>query len=374
MNQALHSNYLRCPSCNSIDLLDLKIDLSCSMRSDGLIQEEQLSKKHCNNCGLGIGCNSLVDRPYHRSNGQSIFDFARHKNVAKGLNSIFFDLTDNKHLEIFEVGAASFNTSVELKKINSRYMITAIEPHPESEVLPKDIEILITDFSKTNFYKHFDICFSNQVIEHIGNTKKFLEQCKRTIKDSGFIIICCPTSEVISHELLFSDHLYHFTKESILNFCNDLDLKLHLEFIAPWDVYTHVFVLRKEKNTKSYLNFKINSNLLFSERLSYFHQWSMQDELIKKIIDSSDFILYGAGEYSQLIRAYLPNTYSKVLYLLVDSLDGVRSFDKPVKILNEEVNRNHKILIGTHPNSKDKVREKLINFGFLKENILSLTV
>lgn len=371
----MRNNYFygNCPICNSIDLVKLTFSPSRCMRSDGLSLDEPLLKYHCCSCGLLIGKNSQSNIPYLRSNGQSSFESIRHKAVAKGLHAHIkqhFNLLD---LRVLEIGAASFMTALSLKEIEPNYSITALELNPENIPQTNQIEIVVSDFFKLEKEK-FDVCYSNQVIEHFEDPIAFLKKSSQLIKDDGICIVCCPTFVNIGNELLFSDHLFHFTREAI-SICSEFtDLTLIFDSVSNWDPMSHIYILKKTKSPiKKILNKYPN---LKNKRQKLLSDWESEDARWKhKLLNINSITLFGAGEFSQLICTYLPSIWSKVEKIVVDDLSGVRAFNKPIFNINKiNLTQNEIFLIGTNQSSHDTVFNNLIDRKIQPNNIFKLSV
>lgn len=364
-----------CDVCGSLNVIQLCADTIQSMRSDGLILRERLKKFHCESCGTVSGKNSQPQVPYLRSNGSSIFDLRRHHSVANGIAMLIEKYKTSESPEVLEVGAASFETSLRLKELNQRAKITAIENSPERVISSAAIDVITDDFFSHNFHILFDVIFSNQVIEHIADTRKFLAKCSQYLKDTGTLIICCPTFSPASNELLFSDHLYHFTPSGLSICCESSDLQVIDHYVSGWDSLTHVYVLRKASKKLDAGPTKMDHIRLLQDRKSHLLNWMKQDEtVLGKLRDDVPILLYGAGEFSQLIRAYLPRTYARIATITVDDLTGSREFDKPKVELKSIDPSSGQIIVGSHPASRSTVKEKLLNFGFSDDRIISLSV
>ena len=96
--------------------------------------------------------------------------------------------------------------------------------------------------------------------------------------------------------------------------------------------------------------------------------------LQSSIKNHTTLLLFGAGEFSQLIRTYLPESYAKVTALVVESLLGSRTFDKPIIEFRKINASNQQIIVGVNPASQEIVKIKLIEAGFKKSDILMLDV
>lgn len=364
-----------CPVCESLNIIPIPVAMPQAMRSDGLIIPEPLLKSHCLACGLLVGSNQPLKNPYHRSDGRSTHDLKRHQAVARGIRAIMVHYSFRQDSAILEVGAASFASSLHLSQLLNNSKITALEPSPEQIPETRDIRIVINDFQKHPFTEPFDLIFSNQVIEHLPDTRGFLKQCLINLKDEGLVLVCCPASQPVSNELLFTDHLYHFTSKAMAECAQAAGLMLIDQHQAEWDPLTWVYVLAKsEKWAPTQFPFR-EAQELYEQRCQHLEQWSHQDEqLAAQLHPGMPLALFGAGEFSQLIRAYLPKVYDRVELITTDSLTGSRIFDKPKVIFSQHQWQGYQILLGVQPASRNLLEQRLTEAGIQQKYLHSLTV
>ena len=113
-------------------------------------------------------------------------------------------------------------------------------------------------------------------------------------------------------------------------------------------------------------------DILYPERVNLVSAWS-RDEAIslrKRKLLEKPLYLFGAGEYIQLIRCFLPDLYNHAKGLIVSNKRGVRLFDKPLYLPDEIVDKSDtRIILGVKKISRSPIREQLIEAKFLKENI-----
>lgn len=373
---------ISCSICQSNNTASITTSMTYAMRSDGLLLNEPLAKVHCFNCGVLLGRNNQPEQAYLRSSGNSEFDLKRHQAVANGIANLLETSSKQSILStlcksdarVLEIGGANFATALALKKLKPHLQITSIEPSPEQVPETNDIDIIIDTFSTKHFKHKFDIIFSNNVIEHIADTRAFLKQCREMIEPSGCLIVCCPAHTPASNELLFSDHLYHFTPQSLALCCQAVGLELVAQQVAGWDTLTQVYLLRPTTGGQYQLE-EPKPTQLFQVRRRLLTEWSKQDKLLKSQLDASrPLLLFGAGEFSQLIRTYLPKTYAKVSAITVDSVLGARQFDKPIIEFGQLRVTNQQILIGLNPSVRPAVEQKLSAAGFNQSQIIVPTV
>lgn len=364
---------VRCPICDHSSITQLKTPLARSMRSDGLVFQEPLRKVHCSGCGVLIGKNSTSTSAYQRSSGNSSFEIRRHQRIATGLSSLIRQLTGKIDLNVLEVGAGNFETALGLKKLNPRYKLTALEPNPESTPSSGRIEVSVEDFRNWEPRDKYDVCYSWHVIEHFDDAKRFIKLMKRVTKDDGFIVICCPDSNRATSELLFADHNYHFTAEAMSICAIKAGLEVVSHTVCAWEPTTKCYVLSKrlDSNLDTFPVVEEDYDDLKQERTRLYEKWGGEDLRICEALGGVEKVsLYGAGEFAQLLRAYLPHVWMKVQKLVVDDLTGVRTFDRPVLKFDEvKFDGRDNFLVAAHGESRSSMRTRLLDRGIPEQSI-----
>ncbi len=91
---------------------------------------------------------------------------------------------------------------------------------------------------------------------------------------------------------------------------------------------------------------------------------------LKKNINLS---IFGAGEYTQIIKAYMPKTWLKIKRIIVDDINGIRKFDKKVyKLIDINFSDYDYILIGAQKKSHSIIK-KLLKHKINKKNLIILS-
>ena len=131
--------------------------------------------------------------------------------------------------------------------------------------------------------------------------------------------------------------------------------------LTPWEPFSRLFhFTRTPAPAPTPTQTQIAA--LNNERLCYLAQWAHADKRLCEALSDRP-ILFGGGEFSQLICAYLPNLWSLITCIVVDDLQGIREFDKPIFQTCEVDLRGRDIVVGLHPMSSKPVIERLLALG-----------
>ncbi len=171
---------------------------------------------------------------------------------------------------ILEIGCGSGSF---LKEINKRYpdkvvkgLEITIGENQEEFILNETIE----EHSKLNAGKYDLVCFY-QVLEHIADTKSFLEASLKVLKPGGEMIICVPNNESFllnakSNNFLNMPphHMGLWDNHSLQFLCNHFSLEIVKRFYEPiqnyhFDWFKNI-IIEKLRNTNSSILFRLSSN------------------------------------------------------------------------------------------------------------------
>lgn len=363
-----------CLICKSHKLINLNISEKISITTDGNILKKKLNKVQCFDCGLFYNPNPIKIDNYHRSSGNSKWDIQRHKDIAKNIskliNRTFFS---KKKILSLEIGGGNYLTSHFLSEFNNKLSVTSIEPYPENKPPKSKAEFLKLKIEDYVPKKKFDFIFSNNVIEHQSNPEKYLRDIDYLLSNNGFVLVCCPTQTKITNETLFIDHFFHFSEQSLRIIANKVGFAIDKQFISSWDPFTHCYLLKKtkkQKKIKNYISPKIAIKFRKSIIETYRH---LDNQILDKIKNFKDSIyLFGAGEFSQLIRCYAPKFFKGLNSIVVSDKKGIRSFNKKIQIITDVKTNSGVIVLGVRKESVLKVINDLLKLGWSKNNIIRI--
>lgn len=326
-----------CVICGSKDTVDIMISKIGCILTDGKTQSTGLNKTHCLYCGILFNNTPPTITRYFRSDGNSKFDIERHATVANGISAIInrLFLSNFSKINVLEIGGGNFLTSLNLSRISNNWDVTCLEPFPETQDIPTEITCTISSLERYSADTAYDFIYSNQVIEHIPDLKRFILKIEEMLKPNGVALFCCPTQTQITTETLFADHIYHFSPQSFEILTANLQISLIEEFVAPWDIYTHCYLVSKAEKKCTITN-PLNPYSLLQKRQSLAKEWGHLDATLQeKISDyAGPIYLFGAGEYSQIVSFFAPEFFKKINCIVATTKIGARRFEKELTFLH----------------------------------------
>jgi len=318
------------------------------MISDGRISGKSLDKSMCMTCGLGFHTNpnknfdirSIYDENYSLGSNIDSDSISRNEEYSNQIIGILNEFMFNPK-QVLEVGCGNGSLLNRLSPKLPKASLDGVEPaaqprqiaiDPRVNIFPGFFEDKVLDRSK--FY---DLIISVNVIEHTGNPADFLTNMRKHLSGDGLILVVCPDGNVPSVDLLFYDHLFHFTKDS---FCK-LAVSCGLNVIrsktldSPLSEF-QIFLLSPSKKIihQTHQIPVLDFENLSKERNSYLQSWQALDRQTKQFL-SKTIVLFGAGELAKLCRCYMPELWQNTSYICVDHPDVREFHGKPVIDTNE---------------------------------------
>ena len=193
----------RCLVCNSKRLSKLFEREDVTLTEKGIIRISN-SDSICRNCGY-IGS---FNKPTQNSLNTYYKNKIKYKvldpdyNLKNQIN--FFKRNFSKKNSVLEIGSGTNFLKKEMKKEGYFYSNSDISS------------------SKNNSNHVFDIVLLNHVLEHISDPFKFIKSINKKLRKDGKIVVEVPDfNKLISRKsntyFLSSEHLHHFTKNSLIN-------------------------------------------------------------------------------------------------------------------------------------------------------------
>lgn len=177
----------------------------------------------CSSCGVGVTKESRIqESDYHRDE-QYLQEDKLFGNIFARRVKIITDLIRPPGLAL-EIGCSTGILLSQLKKKGWDVMGVEVSKLSAQEATKKDLEVFNGKFEDFHSSKKFDLVILNHVLEHLNDPLKIIEQIFSLLTDRGAILIDVPNFGSLSARiqkntwplLLPSEHLWHFTEESLI--------------------------------------------------------------------------------------------------------------------------------------------------------------
>lgn len=220
-----------CDLCDSHDYSVLvRLETNNAMMSDRRIVSQNLLKVECLRCGLVRNLelftdkqetNSYYEQDYSVSSDPEHFFYTNNKAIGRS-DVIANWITESMGLwrwnnakYILEIGAGSGLLLEKFAEIFPSKLFMGIEPSKKAvEIgIEKSLNIkqgLLEDVIN-DVNQQFDIVYSIATIEHTISPKLFLLNIHKLLKKDGYLFLVQPIQDIISYDIFFIDHLYHFS-------------------------------------------------------------------------------------------------------------------------------------------------------------------
>jgi SAM-dependent methyltransferase len=199
------------------------LDRQTSMRSDRVVVRRRLAKVACSRCGLVRSAERLADETldaeYAADYGTATEEHRFYTSNGPVRRSVAFadwmsprvpDLVWTSAKTAFEVGAGSGLLVQELQRRHSSKHIIGIEPNLNAAARGRargvDIRASLDDAPTS-----VDLAWSIAVLEHVQSPTAFLDAIRTRLDIGAYLVLAQPTADVASYDVLFVDHLHHFS-------------------------------------------------------------------------------------------------------------------------------------------------------------------
>lgn len=219
-----------CDLCNH-NKYSVLLDFSTcrAMCSDLQITSNNLIKVVCEKCGLvrsgsHFDSNELMDfyiNDYLLSVKQEHYFYsskglvARSKLICDWLISSMGKHRWEKASRCLEIGAGSGRLLKELSRRFPNIIFEGIELSKNAALLARNNGISVYSSFDDLESKDFNIIFAVGVIEHVSSPTNFLNRIYNMLEPKGWLFLCNPTQNVLSYDIFFYDHLFHFGIEHL---------------------------------------------------------------------------------------------------------------------------------------------------------------
>lgn len=354
-----------CAICGSRDALPLSNPRrDASIGSDLRIVGRPLEKVWCSACGaIAYGAQTpavvVFDQDYtlYAHEAGRMEEVRRQSGYARWLAG-HIDAPSS----VFEAGCGNGSLLLALKEFWPGARLSGIEPAPGAVRAAKrrglSVECGILNAQAVAAAGVADIALSINVIEHVLSPSQFV----RSLVSAGRrIAVVCPDGSVPNVELLFIDHLHSFTPAHIARLFEDNGLRVDLQVSAPSAIGD--FQLTIGTPHGSFEPTASSEARPFAPHEAYLRAWTALDaSLMRRLPAASTVSCFGAGEAAGLLRAYAPQTWSRVERCVVDHPDSSVFGELPVESA-DTIREGETILMGVRPAVQAALSDRVARLG-----------
>jgi SAM-dependent methyltransferase len=201
-----------------------------------------------------------------------------------------------------------------------------------------------------------DLIVSVNVIEHTADPVGFAGCLRRAGTAQATAIIICPDASRPGVELLFADHLWSFTPEHLVSVlaragCTPLGTSMAPSMLGAFQM---VIV---GSNGRALEPTQVDPCDLNRRRRVYLERWRALDQRLHERLPES-VVCFGIGEAAGLLRAYGPQSWSRVRACTADVIPHLQFGDLPLVPL-DRLGPDTAVLVGVRPQLQNVIAKRL---------------
>ncbi len=193
----------------------------------------------------------------------------------------------------------------------------------------------------------YDLLFSYCVIEHLENPNLFLQKTKNILAEKGIMIIALPIQDKFNYDLLFMDHLYHFTHENFAKMLNTHGFEI-VNYELGKESYSNIGIYVCRHSDK-----KKHREVIFEKNKNITHI----NHIMNNLNQISQNRLYAFG-YGEIAKTIIPYTTldERIIYYIDDFNQGKKVISSATAkgIFSNEKNM-HNVILLVNPKHREKV-------------------
>lgn len=200
-----------------------------------------------------------------------------------------------------------------------------------------------------------DLVVAVNVIEHTTDPLAFIGAVSGALAKGGTLVLVCPDGARPGVELLIADHLFSFAPGHVETLLARAGMCPVAAGAAPGAL--GAFRLVAARRAPNVAVPDPPAQVADSIRRSYLTRWKDLDaHLVDRV--KRPAVCFGASEAAGLLRAYAPNTWTRISACTADGAPRGVFGSLPLVPL-DEVRGDHTVLLGVRPADQPRVAERL---------------
>jgi SAM-dependent methyltransferase len=325
----------RCWLCGSEAIRSLReIPSGRSVTTDGLLLEAPWRKYQCTACDLVLSDPTAALRGAAFSYEESYdfygrpemraFERARYANYANWVSTF---LERRRPQTVLEVGCGNGWVLELLRESHRSIKFAGVEPSAAAcrrgHEAGLDVQQGTVD-DQLQSERRYDFIYCVNVIEHVADPAQFVRGIRELLTERGAALIICPCGNVIDPEVLFVDHINSFTRENLAALLEREGLPTSTwqpgaNELSQFQAIYGAKSREPRRDDHPPHAFDRQGEKLRLARDEYCRRWAeLDDVLVDRLQGARSVACFGAGETSDLLRAYAPRTWQRIDSYVID--------------------------------------------------------
>ncbi len=325
----------RCWLCGSEAISPLpQIPSGSSVTTDGLLLEGPWRKYQCTACDLVLSdpttalqraafsyedSYDFYGRPEMRA-----FERARYENYANWVTTF---LERRRPQTVLEVGCGNGWVLELLRESHPSIEFAGLEPSAAACRRGNKAGLNVQQGAvddQLRSEKRYDFIYCANVVEHVADPARFVRGIRELLTERGAALIICPCGNVIDPELLFADHIHSFTRENLAALLEREGLPTSTwqpgaNELSQFQAIYAAILREPRRDDHAPQAFHRQGAQLRLARDEYCRRWAKLDGVLSGRLQAARSVAcFGAGETSDLLRAYAPRTWQCIEAYVID--------------------------------------------------------
>ena len=328
------------------------------MLSDLRVIDEPLDKWICRACALVRRVAPPAAELF--SSGYTLYDHAPGRTSETARQEIYAawiaGTCEAAPRSILDVGCGNGSLLLALRQYWPGARLRGIDPSREStrHAMEAGLDVATGTLETTAIEPaHLVICVN--VVEHADDPALFVSQLVDAMVPDGTLMIVCPDGRRPWAELLFADHASSFVPAHLAELLRRAACRIERVGEAPAALGPFMMIVaRREASASLIVPMDIDPVALRRDKHAYLEQWRALDGALLARSATPKLVCFGIGEAAGLLRAYAPETWSRVVACAADAPDQAVFGDRPVTT-PEGLSPGADLLLGVRPLAQEQL-------------------
>lgn len=367
----------KCPVCDSTDW-NVLIESSTSkiMTGDQRIGKGNLNKIICTVCGLGANRFPYTEQELETLYGEeyelNTYGREEHMFFTKegpiSRSQVFCDWI-SPHIptsaeNLLEIGCGEGMLLSKIQATLPELHCTGIDGSKKASNLAKkkglNVSQRLIHHSNDDLPKS-DVIMMINVIEHVEDLKGVIQSMKNALRDDGRIIFCLPIQDYGGYDIVFAEHVWHFTVKQFKRILQRNGLNIvHTDANHPINHGIGLFVC--ESGNPQIENVGNQTSVLKDSWSKWNNVFNHVNTELVRLGPKSKLAVFGSGEVLTLLLAFSNLSNRSIEFVIDETPSKIGTLKHGVKIFGLDKLKDsvpEAVLVTTNPKYNQIITEKL---------------